>query len=79
MLSDFNFLADCTATHCIVSVLCHLPGQLDHHHLVSGVVNSLLGPSTLFLTAKLSVADHISDPAHINGLATYATKFTPSQ
>lgn len=23
-------------------------------------------------------ADHVSDPTHVNGLATYATKFTPS-
>ncbi|DBB13488.1 hypothetical protein WJX82_003124 [Trebouxia sp. C0006] len=25
-----------------------------------------------------NLTDHISDPSHINGLATYATKFTPS-
>lgn len=29
-------------------------------------------------TCVLRCADHISDPTHINGLATYATKFTPS-
>ena len=39
---------------------------------------SLLGGFLHLRFVLLCGADHISDPTHINGLATYATKFTPS-
>lgn len=59
----------------VVSLL--LPDVICLHESVACLHDA--GTHSWLLTAVSHGADHISDPTHINGLATYATKFTPSQ
>ena len=61
----------------VVSLLSCLEIQVCFYPTIAALHSA--GICFWLLTALLHGADHISDPTHINGLATYATKFTPSQ
>ena len=66
---------------CAIEVAVSLLSCLEAQFCLYPTMAALHSASFYFwlLTALLYGADHISDPTHINGLATYATKFTPSQ